>query len=231
MVPFMPQPARPRWLPVLEASAIALFAALAASLGWRLWTTAGVESWWVIAISVPIAFLLADLASGMVHWFCDTFFEEDSAAGRIFIAPFREHHRDPMALTRHGFLERNGNSSLAAVPPLGGAWWAEWPAAGSTLEIFGASVLLFLAVAVLVTNEIHRWAHSVAPPRAALWMQRRGLILSPNGHALHHATGSTAYCITLGWLNGPLDRMGFFDWSERALAALGVPRAGRRSPA
>ena len=70
------------------------------------------------------AYAAADWASGLAHWSCDTFFEEDTPlVGPAVIQPFREHHRDPLAMTRHGFLELNGSNCLRMVVPLAVAVW------------------------------------------------------------------------------------------------------------
>jgi Lipid desaturase domain len=58
-------------------------------------------------------------------------------------------------------------------------------------------------------------------------LQRSRLILSPEHHADHHAAPHTRnYCITVGWLNGPLRAVRFFETLERTITAVtgAVPR-------
>ncbi len=142
------------------------------------------------------------MASGLTHWFCDTFFREDTPGiGPMLIHPFREHHRDPAAMTRHGFLELTGNSCLGVLPVLGLAWWKPWS------FLFDAGVIAF-ALALFGTNLFHKWAHSARVPRVVGWLQKAHVILNPARHAVHHAPPNKgAYCVTNGWMNALLDRI------------------------
>jgi ubiquitin-conjugating enzyme E2 variant len=211
---------RPWWAACVEGAAVVVFVVLVAGLLSGLLRGATTTwRWAALLLALPLGYLLADFLSGCAHWFCDTFFEETTPViGALLIAPFREHHVDPQAITRHGFLELNGNSALALVPLLGWMWWR-----GDALGVsFGATLLqataVFGSLALMATNQLHRWAHEAEPPRLARWLQRRGLILRPEHHAAHHRPPHEgAYCITAGWLNAALDRVRFFARCERAL--------------
>jgi ubiquitin-conjugating enzyme E2 variant len=213
--------ARPRWTPVVEGAAVALFALLAASLlGSVLRSAAGSAwGWTALLLAAPLGYLLADFLSGCAHWLCDTFFEEQTPVlGALLIAPFREHHHDPLSITRHGFLELNGNSALALLPLLGWLWWGGEALGAGFGGALARATLVFAALALVATNQLHRWAHQPQPPRAVRWLQQRGVILRPEQHARHHQPPHAgAYCITAGWLNPPLDRLQFFPRCERVL--------------
>jgi ubiquitin-conjugating enzyme E2 variant len=187
----------------LEALAITIFAVLITVLARRLGS--GLTTWEqapTLVLAVLAGYALADVASGVTHWFCDTFFAEDTPViGRVLIHPFREHHRDPAGMTRHGFLELTGNSCLAMIPIL--TMTVRRPA----VLVLDAALLAF-ALALFATNLFHKWAHEERVPGWIEWLQRRRLILSPDLHAAHHRPGSrVAHAVTNGWMNPLLDRL------------------------
>lgn len=216
----------------VEVAAIVGFAAVAALAALRLGAHATAADGLRLLAAAGLGLLAADLASGIVHWACDTWGSINTPLlGRAFLRPFREHHVDALAITRHDFIETNGNNclvalpvtALALLPPLG----AEAP--GGT---FLAAFLLSLGLATMATNQIHKWAHQAAPPRLVATLQRWRLLLPAAHHAAHHRPPyATDYCITLGWLDAPLRAIDFFGRLERAIAAAtgARPRRGERT--
>lgn len=177
-------------------------------------------------LAATVGYLLADVATGTVHWFCDTFFEDSTPGiGPLIIAPFREHHSDPLAMTRHGFLELTGNSCLALAPVLAAALWLG-PRSEPTMSAAAYySLTIAFAFSAAATNLFHRWAHEPAPPRVVQLLQRCRLILAAPHHARHHEPPhAAAYCVTNGWANALLDRIAFFHAAERVLVGIGLPR-------
>ena len=129
-------------------------------------------------------------------------------------------------MTQHGFLELNGNTALALLPLLVLTKLVLPAENTGRLFLFGHTFVFVFSLAVFLTNSVHRWSHLEAPPRGVRWLQARGWILCPSEHALHHAGEHTnAYCITTGWLNPLLDRLGLFRGLERVLSVLGLPLA------
>ena len=177
-------------------------------------------------IAVVVALVVADVLSGLVHWGADTWGASDwPVLGTLLLRPFRAHHVDPASITRHDFWETNGHNGLVTLPlpllvlalPFDRPWAAS----------FGVFVLA-LSVALFLTNQVHKLAHTPAPGRLARGLQRRGWILRPEEHARHHeAPYLCAYCITLGWMNRFLDAVRFFGRLEGLITAVtgAEPRA------
>ncbi|MCA9581793.1 MAG: hypothetical protein KC416_08350 [Myxococcales bacterium] len=185
----------------------------------------------LVAFPVSIACSLvgiavADFVSGSVHFLADRFgHEEIPVLGPNVIAPFRVHHDDPLAMTRHGFAETNGDNAIIVLPYAALSVWVCLVIDGPWLvATFGAFSLAFVA-AILGTNQIHKWAHAPGlAPRPVRALQRRGWLLSPRQHGRHHVGNhDRAYCITTGWLNPLLDGAGFFPKFERLAKPLRPP--------
>src|SRR5215510_3881027 len=200
-----PPSAAPRRL--IDTAAVAAFAVLAALAGYRFIAYVDLPGPLVLAAMLA-AWIATDLFSGLVHWGFDSFGSiRTPILGRQFIQPFREHHVDERAITRHGFAETNGASCLAAFPAVGAA--ALVPLASPAWG-FAQAFLLFGALGVLATNQCHKWAHSdpARVPRAVRLAQRLRLVLRPEEHRRHHMHPfDTHYCTASGWLNAPLNAL------------------------
>ena len=200
----------------METLATAAFVVYAVLHGKQLLEAAeGQAAAAALAGGLVAGYLLADLVSGVAHWVGDRFFDETTPyVGQNFIAPFRRHHVAPREMVEHDLVELVGNTAILALPPLALAHHSLRPDSISLL--FMGGLLLSSLVGSVCTNLIHRWAHMLRPPRAARWLQRSGLILSHERHARHHRRPfDRSYCITTGWLNAPMDRLGVWTALER----------------
>ncbi len=207
----MPSADSPRspWLRGLDVLSITAFGGLFGLAAWRLggWPEGAAAPGLVLAGAAGI--LAADLGTGLVHWLGDRCFDADTPIlGPTLIRPFREHHDDPLAITRHGFLEVTGNNALFLLP-IAASVAALAPAFGRdgwvTLLVGFLTVMAWVALA---SNPIHRWAHMRRPPTPARWLQRHSLILSPRHHARHHdGRFDRCFCVATGWMNPVLDRV------------------------
>jgi hypothetical protein len=229
-----PPPRRTPELVLVDLASVTAFACLWLALGVRLARGSDAATLLLaIALAAPLGLVLADLASGVVHWLADTWFEPATpVVGRLVIAPFREHHRDPDAIVRHGFLEVTGNNALVCVPGL--AALLAWPLAEERVDLWPAlleATALATAAAVGATNHLHRWAHAARAPRAVAWLQRHAFVLSPGRHAVHHLELDRAYCVATGWLNPLLDKSRLFPALERSLRGDRARDQSRMRPA
>ena len=186
-----------------------------------------VSGWWV-PLAALLGILAADFTSGFVHWMFDTWGSTQTPFfGKLAIRTFRHHHVDEKAITRHDFVETNGHNFGLSFPVAVIGILVVRPATATLLDVFSGMVLLGVVVFNACTSQIHKWAHQDERPYVVQLLQRARLIVSPEHHALHHVAPHTRnYCITLGWLNGPLRAIRFFETLERLITTVtgAVPR-------
>jgi ubiquitin-conjugating enzyme E2 variant len=199
----------------MEIGAIVSFISLEAALVYRLWGNSHMGPWLVLS-AVLLGYLAADFVSGFVHWMGDTWGSTDMPVlGKAFIRPFREHHVDEKAITRHDFVETNGNNCLVSLPV---AALALVMPHSSPLWVFLSASLGAMIFWVMATNQFHKWSHMDAPPALVGFLQRIHLVLPPDHHRVHHtAPFNNYYCITVGWMNWPLNAIHFFPLAERLI--------------
>jgi hypothetical protein len=173
---------------------------------------------WALPLLLIAAYAAADLLSGIVHFLADNFGSPDTPfLGKAFVMPFRDHHTDPEGILGHPFMIANGNNCLISAPPLL-AVALFVPITTNVVGYLAAEFLIFLFLSVLLTNQFHKWAHMQSPPPAVQWLQKKGIVLSKEHHDVHHTSPfDTYYCITVGWWNPLLQRLGVF---EKIIAAV-----------
>lgn len=164
---------------ILEILGIVSFFVLALLMGVEIYQGMAAFGYvWLLTVIAILAYLAADFISGFVHFLADNFgSSEMPIIGPGFISGFREHHVDPKGITRHDFIDTNGNNSLVSIPFMLLVWLVVPIETTVGAYLFGAFFLL-LCLAVFLTNQFHKWAHMEDPPSSALWLQRGGLILS-----------------------------------------------------
>ena len=186
------------------------------------------HAWWVLSFAAIVGYLWADFVAGFFHFFADTYGSIHTPfLGPVFFRTFREHHVDPLAITRHGFLEVNGANCIVSLPFLA-ATVGLVPIRESLIGlVIGAFMFAFL-VGIFFTNQFHRWAHLPAPPPWIQRLQSTGLILGIPHHQRHHvAPYDSHYCITSGLMNPVLARLRFFETIKAPLGRLVEPLIGK----
>ena len=91
-----------------------------------------------------------------------------------FIRPFREHHIDPTSITRHDFVETNGDNLLLASPLL--TYLASKLILSSEKDLADSSFQIFYifltTISIALTNQIHKWSHTYfGLPRWVVFLQ------------------------------------------------------------
>lgn len=207
-------PARRTILAASIAASVTLDVCVALSVG--QFVTRG---WWIsVTIAVVLGIAAIDLLTGMVHWACDRFGDATTPiVGPLLIRAFREHHLDPGKMVDHDSIETNGEPCfLSALALVVLALLA--PGVESSVGAAAVTFVWTMATAGAWANQVHKWAHMADPPRLASSLQRVGLALRPDEHACHHlAPYDSGYCISTGWMNPLLDRLGLWSWLERSL--------------
>src|ERR1700682_3105646 len=171
------------WGGRFEMGSIAVYAAAMFWLALRLAPRTAANPWLALS-AFMLGFVAADFISGFVHWAADTWgTPEWPIIGKALIRPFREHHVDQKEITRHDFVETNGNNCFISIAPAAGA--ALLPVHGAGW--FFLSVMTFaLCFAIFGTNQFHKWSHLDEPPQMVRLLQRANLVLPPEHHAVHH---------------------------------------------
>jgi plasmanylethanolamine desaturase len=207
-----------------SAMAIVLAVMAVVVLAIRVMTRLDLVQWWV-----PLALLgglvAADFASGLVHWGADTWGRDDlPVIGKALLVPFRVHHMNPADFARRNFVDTNGEVAAIALLVVVALLWIPLDTVwGGPVAMFA---LTFCGLGML-TNQIHQWAHLESVPRPVQWLQRAGVLLDHNEHAMHHAHPyDVRYCITTGWCNRTLDALDFYRRLEAAITRVtgAVPR-------
>lgn len=74
-----------------------------------------------------------------------------------FLRPFREHHIDPTSITRHDWIETNGDNFMIALPVLGKLTWIFYSCSRADIQVeYPFCAYLFLcSIFVAVTNQVN----------------------------------------------------------------------------
>ncbi|XP_014278205.1 plasmanylethanolamine desaturase 1 [Halyomorpha halys] len=172
-----------------------------------------------VLLAAIAGIISADFTSGLVHWAADTWGSvELPIIGKHYLRPFREHHIDPTSITRHDFIETNGDNFMITIPVLGYLLWGFATQSSAHIKRsfpFRAYLFLF-SMFIAMTNQIHKWSHTYFRlPGWVTWLQTCHIILPRSHHRLHHVSPHESYyCITTGWLNYPLEYVRFWPTLE-----------------
>lgn len=164
-----------------------------------------------VAGSIVGTVLLADFASGAVHWVEDAYIRKDTPMlGKLIANANIEHHEKPRAFVARNWLASSWDLVLLSLLLIGVAWasdhltWQVW---------------LFAALSANA-NQIHKWSHRAPHENGRIisFLQRIKLLQTQRHHAQHHRMDkNTHYCSITNIVNPVLDELGFWKEIEGAL--------------
>ncbi|ESO85070.1 hypothetical protein LOTGIDRAFT_221531 [Lottia gigantea] len=189
---------------------------------YNLCTTFRLDNVYTVLISAVLGIVTADFMSGLVHWGADTWGSVDlPIIGKTLLRPFREHHIDPTSITRHDFIETNGDNFAIVIPGLA---YIAYGFTFHSLEVIQSNTntywyIFLLAIFISITNQCHKWSHTYfGLPRYITIFQDLHIILPRKHHRIHHVSPhETYFCITTGWLNYPLEAIRFWPVLENVI--------------
>ena len=168
-------------------------------------------------LQIAICVIAADFITGLVHWWEDAYGKPSwPIIGKHVIEPNLIHHKDPTAMTRGTFFDRNWQPLTAALIASG--------VARLVLGYLDWRVTLTFALAGL-GNEVHCWQHLPLRqvPKPARLLQEIGILQSRVQHAHHHRHPyAKNYCTLTNFTNAVLERVAFWRWLEAAIAGIGI---------
>jgi ubiquitin-conjugating enzyme E2 variant len=143
----------------------------------------------------------------------------------MLVKPFRDHHRDPLQITRISLLENLGASAIVGTLVFWSGLALFLPIPGTGPPLWGCWLWSYFLVFSVFSNLLHRWAHfpSARKPRWMAGMQKCRLILNNEAHGVHHRKPYRRnYCIASGWANGLTN---VIPWGafEKVLSYVGIP--------
>lgn len=182
-----------------------------------------------LLVSVAVAWLVADLLSGVIHFIEDRYIALNSPGILGEIAKDNdEHHSKPTKMLMISPWENIKMSVYAATPFF------------VILVLIGAPLWLCLSVAFTsLANLIHRWSHTPDRQlnRVILFLQKYRILHPKDQHAEHHyAMGQIVprfdaqerYCVITGLLNPILDSNKVWVRIEGWLSKIGIKTIDKR---
>ncbi|MBB5661710.1 fatty acid desaturase CarF family protein [Brevundimonas halotolerans] len=169
-----------------------------------------------VVVTLIAGLLLADFASGVIHWVIDRYTPGSTPViGTHFVRFIHEHHERPHAMFQLLWVVNNAGFFILVGSLFGLCCAFGW------LNPVTLSAFAFGACA----NQIHAWAHRRPRYLARIVrpLQRFGILQSPRHHGVHHGASPTEhYCLITDWVNPVVDRLDLWRRAEVGLSYLGL---------
>ena len=165
-----------------------------------------------------LAVLAADLYSGTLHWFLDTYGNPNWKflnIGEVLVKPSHAHHYEPRGLLKPTFWQRNKLRYVFAT----------------VLSIIGflmgvsLPILAVFFVFAAHTSEFHAITHRTSKENGKIisFLQKIRIIQTNRHHWTHHnCPYDTYFCVITNVLNPILDWLNFWKILEFMLSLVGI---------
>jgi len=168
-------------------------------------------------IEIIIIILLADLFTGMIHWWEDAYGNPNwKVLGKTIVIPNLEHHEFPRKFLADTFWQRTKYS-----------WFAAMVGYGMYYSVTGKiswQLIIFLCYSACA-NELHAIFHRTDKENGKIIcrIQKTGLIQSRKMHGYHHtAPYDCNYCVLTNYLNPVLNYIRFWQALEKIISFFGI---------
>lgn len=165
--------------------------------------------------SVLWSVVLADLVSGLVHWFEDVYVHRNMPLLGKWLGKVAEenrlHHDKPRAFLAKSWWQSSWDLLLIGALVLLAAWW---------LGMLTLSVWVFTVLSVNA-NQLHKWTHQNSAEKGWLvhGLQKLRVLQTPREHGRHHQGAKNShYCVITNFVNPVLEKLQFWRRLEWVLA-------------
>lgn len=157
----------------------------------------------MIIINILFAILVADLLTGIFHWWEDRYGNPDwPIIGKYIIHPNIKHHQDPMFFCNGNYWTRN--------------WTTLIPSLIVSFIFYTIGYYFWCLVFIIASqsNEIHCWEHAKTN-RFIKFLQKNYILQNKKTHSLHHKRPyDTNYCVITMIVNPILNKIYFWEYLE-----------------
>ncbi|MGO9319488.1 MAG: fatty acid desaturase CarF family protein [Solirubrobacteraceae bacterium] len=166
---------------------------------------------------------IADLASGVLHWTFDTWFDQGVEPLKRMVYIVREHHMRPARIFRYRMRDEAGLLSWFGLALASPFYLSLRDTRSDITPRRCAAAVTGLTIAAQVTFmlEFHKWGHRKRRGAFPRILQRSYLLLSPEAHLQHHSGNHDKnYCLINGVADRTLGRMGLFRGLEHLVTSI-----------
>ena len=178
--------------------------------------------WW---LQIVLGILLADLLTGMIHWFEDSYIDYccDFPFFEMIAKDNELHHYYPRDIVSFSWWE-NIKTSLPFFLVFCILIWFT-----VSLRVWNQYAVLFVVIGVfsIFSNVLHKYSHMrpCETNQVIQTLQSYGFLVSHEQHRKHHETSNSNYCVNTAFLNPVLDATNFWRGLEHAVFLLTGKRA------